>query len=136
MSKQKAAGTREETAAVEQAKAEGLDAGRHPEGGIYDRGDIYITDGYNDWDGEVKATQTLSVHTVLAKQAAKASATARPFLLWNRRLLASPDHKRRTSLGKIVVLRWTDFLWCLSHIRQLELQVMDLLDQINDEDDR
>lgn len=116
VNKAKAAGTREESAAVTDLTAAGLRAGRHPEGGSKDHGDIWTDAADLTFDGEVKATQTLALHKVFANQRRKARTGAIPFLWWNRRVRTDPSHVRRTSLGRMVVLDADDFIRLLALI--------------------
>ena len=96
----RALGTREETATVNAAQEAGLIAGRLPEGGTYDQGDIYIlTD--QEWIGEVKHRERLNIHQTLEKAIAK-SDTANTFVVW-RRSTRAPGHTNRHQDGPVIV---------------------------------
>ena len=93
-------GTREETKTVNAAQDVGLIAGRLPEGGAYDQGDIYIlTD--QEWIGEVKHRERLNIHQTLEKAIAK-SDTPNTFVVW-RRSTRTPGHQNRHQDGPVIV---------------------------------
>ena len=96
----RALGTREETVTVRAAQEAGLIAGRLPEGGAYDQGDIYIlTD--QEWIGEVKHRERLNIHQTLEKAIGK-SDTPNTFVVW-RRSIRAPGHTNRHQDGPVIV---------------------------------
>ncbi len=93
-------GTAQETATVNTAKNMGLIAGRLPEGGAYDQGDIYIlTD--QEWIGEIKNRMQLNIHQTLQKALEK-SDTPNTFVVW-RRMTRDPSKTNRHQVGPIIV---------------------------------
>ncbi len=96
----KALGTRQETATVNTAHDHGLIAGRLPEGGQYDQGDIYILTDY-EWIGEVKDRMQLNIPQTLEKALVK-SDTPNTFVVW-RKMTRTKDHINRHQDGPIIV---------------------------------
>ncbi len=96
----KALGTAQETKTVNTAHDHGLIAGRLPEGGINDRGDIYILTDY-EWIGEVKDHMQLNIHQTL-KKALEKSDTPNTFVVW-RRMARKPGRSNRHQTGPTIV---------------------------------
>jgi Holliday junction resolvase len=102
MGKNKDQGTAFETELVKTFAANGFDAGRYPEGGANDIGDVWFDDGdLYMWVVEAKATERLNVTRVLAKAKAKAEGR-KTALIWKR--LVKGDGKRRVPDGEKVVV--------------------------------
>jgi hypothetical protein len=116
MSKQKAQGTRLETALVIAARSFGLHAARIAEGGSYDEGDVEIRDRHGRRHiVECRAREQMSVHVAWTKARVKAGDGDHVALLW-KRLVKVPGRQRRVAAGPpLVCLPLHDYLLLLAN---------------------
>lgn len=109
MSKQKAQGTRYETAVVNRLTGSGFPAERLAEGGAADKGDLRVHIHDVEWIGEAKARQTLPVHATVAK--AKSKAGDQPVVVFWKRLVKGAGTRRVpvAGLAEVVVMAVDDY---------------------------
>ena len=110
MSRQRAQGTRLETAWTKMLQTVGATAQRLAEQGVHDRGDIDSTlpDGTQIiWEAKHVERLPMAPHDLLRRAETKASAPAG--IVW-KRSTRKPGNNKRSSDGTVVILRAETFM--------------------------